>query len=114
MKVLIEISGSPAWDNPPLCIPSPMASNNGSSTCLQIKLFEQSLKVKSKFSAESDNGLTLAGGAFRWLSSCDTAKTSDSLVLSHRSKFKQEKASLSLWPQGKILSKDKMLEAHRP
>lgn len=51
-------------------------------------------------------GLTLAGGASMWLSSCDTAKTSDtathdSLVLSHRSKFKQENASLSLWPQGK-------------
>lgn len=54
-------------------------------------------------------GLTLAG-AFVWLSSCDTAKAPvtgapDSLVLSHRSKFKQECFPESLVSEEKLFPK---------
>lgn len=54
-------------------------------------------------------GLTLAGASV-WLSSCDTAKTpvtdaSDSLVLSHRSKFKEECFPESLVSEEKLFPK---------
>lgn len=54
-------------------------------------------------------GLALAGASV-WLSSCDTAKnpvtdTPDSLVLSHRSKFKQECFPESLVSEEKLFPK---------